>query len=75
MIMDYKELFALVKGMLVECLKGMPVDENRLITAIHNIELAIDRAIVLGVPTSDLESMRNELLTVSEAVWYADRRK
>lgn len=44
--MDYKELFALVKGMLLGCLKGEPVNDASLAATIHKIELAIDRAAV-----------------------------
>ena len=71
--MDYKELFALVKGMLLGCLKGEPVNDASLAATIHKIELAIDRAAVSGLPTNGLEEMKMELLTISKAVWYADR--
>lgn len=71
--MDYKELFALVKGMLLGCLKGEPVNTDRLTDAIHNVELAIDAAIISGKPTSELEDMRMELKTIDKAVWYAHR--
>lgn len=73
--MDYKYLFALVKGMLLDSLKGEPVNDANLTAAIHKIELAIDRAVVSGMPTSELEGMKSELLTISKAVWYADRGK
>lgn len=73
--MDYKELFALVKGMLLGYLKGEPVNDSSLTAAIHNTELAIDNAIVSGQPSNELESIKEELLTISKAVWYADGRK
>ena len=71
--MEYKDLFALVKCMLLGSLKGEPVNDTSLTAAIHNTELAIDKAMVLGMPTSELENMREELLTISKAVWYANR--
>ena len=73
--MNYKKLFALVKGMLLASLNGEPVNDASLTAAIHNMELAIDKAMVSGMPTNELEYMREELLTINEAVWYADRRK
>ena len=71
--MDYKDMFALAKGMLFRCLKGEPVSDSNLTIAIHNIELAIDKAVVSGMPTSELAEMRAELQTISKAIWYAHR--
>ena len=71
--MEYKDLFDLVKGMLLDCLKGESVNDTCLTAAIHSTELAIDKAMVLGMPTSELENMREELLTICKAVWYANR--
>lgn len=73
--MEYKDLFALVKGMLLACLKGEPINNASLTDAIHKMELAIDNAIISGKPTSELEYMRAELQTISKAAWYADRGK
>ncbi len=69
--MGYKELFTLVKEILLGYLKGEPINEGCLNTAIHNLELAIDKAVVSGMPTNELEYMRVELQTISKAIWYA----
>ena len=69
--MDYKSMFALVKGILLRCLNGEPASDSNLTIAIHNIELAIDKAVVSGAPTDELEEMIAELQTISKAIWYA----
>lgn len=69
--MDYKDMFTLAKGILLRCLKGEPVSDSNLTIAIHNIELAIDKAFVSGKPTNELEEMKAELQTISKAIWYA----
>lgn len=71
--MNYKEMFTLVKDMLLGYLKGEPVNDGSLITAIHNLELAIDKASISGTPANELEDMRVELQTIRKAVWYAHR--
>lgn len=71
--MDYKELFALVKGMLLGTLNGEPADSGSLALAILRTEVAIDDAITTGQPVGELESMRSELMALHKAVWYAHR--
>lgn len=71
--MSYKEMFTLVKDMLLGYLKGEPVNDSSLIAAIHNLELAIDKASISGTPANELEDMRVELQTIRKAVWYAHR--
>lgn len=71
--MEYKRLFALVKGMLLAALKGERMDIASLNEAVLRLEVAIDNAVVKGTPASELENMRCELLTIRKAVWYADR--
>lgn len=73
MSMDYKELFALVKGILLGNLKGEPVNTGSLSAAIHKVELAIDAAIISGKPINELEDILTELRTIYKAVWYAHR--
>lgn len=73
MSMEYRELFALVKGMLLEALKGESINTTSLNSALLRVEMAIDNASVAGAPASELESMRSELLNIRKAVWYADR--
>ncbi len=73
MSMEYRNLFTLVKDMLLAALKGEPVNETNLNNALLSVNIAIDNASVHGEPISELESMRSELLTIHKAVWYAYR--
>ena len=71
MSMENKSLFAVVKNMLLAALRGERVNTGSLDNTLLSLEVAIDNAIIIGKPTNELESMREELLTIRKAVWYA----
>ncbi len=70
--MEYKEMFALVKGMLLASIKGEPINVDGLNDLKLRLDIAIDNALVQGAAINELEAMRNELLTIRKAVWYAN---
>lgn len=70
--MEYKEIFALVKGMLLASIKGEPINVDGLNDLKLRLDIAIDNALVQGATINELEAMRNELLTIRKAVWYAN---
>lgn len=70
--MEYKEMFALVKGMLLASIKGEPINVDGLNDLKLRLEIAIDNALVQGATINELETMRDELLTIRKAVWYAN---
>lgn len=70
--MEYKEMFALVKGMLLASIKGEPINIDSLNDLKLRLDIAIDNALVQGATINELEAMRNELLTIRKAVWYAN---
>ncbi|MCM1439968.1 MAG: hypothetical protein NC131_12320 [Roseburia sp.] len=70
--MEYKEMFALVKGMLLASIKGEPINVDGLNDLKLRLDIAIDNALVQGATINELEAMRNELLTIRKAVWYAN---
>lgn len=70
--MEYKEMFALVKGMLLASIKGEPINVDGLNDLKLRLDMAIDNALVQGAAINELETMRNELLTIRKAVWYAN---
>lgn len=70
--MEHKEMFALVKGMLLASIKGEPINVDGLNDLKLRLDIAIDNAMVQGAAINELEAMRNELLTIRKAVWYAN---
>ncbi len=70
--MEYKDMFALVKGMLLASIKGEPINVDGLNDLKLRLDIAIDNALVQGATINELEAMRNELLTIRKAVWYAN---
>ncbi len=65
-------MFALVKGMLLASIKGEPINVDGLNDLKLRLDIAIDNALVQGATINELEAMRNELLTIRKAVWYAN---
>ena len=65
-------MFALVKGMLLASIKGEPINVDGLNDLKLRLDIAIDNALVQGAAINELEAMRNELLTILKAVWYAN---
>ena len=65
-------MFALVKGMLLAYIKGEPINVDGLNDLKLRLDIAIDNALVQGATINELEAMRNELLTIRKAVWYAN---
>ncbi len=65
-------MFALVKGMLLASIKGEPINVDGLNDLKLRLDIAIDNALVQGAAINELEAMRNELLTIRKAVWYAN---
>lgn len=65
-------MFALVKGMLLASIKGEPINVDGLNDLKLRLEIAIDNALVQGATINELETMRDELLTIRKAVWYAN---
>lgn len=65
-------MFALVKGMLLASIKREPINVDGLNDLKLRLDIAIDNALVQGAAINELEAMRNELLTIRKAVWYAN---
>lgn len=65
-------MFALVKCMLLASIKGEPINVDGLNDLKLRLDIAIDNAMVQGATINELEAMRNELLTIRKAVWYAN---